>query len=112
MSDQKEAWEDWYRRNPTVWKGSPFPLPELDAGARVLDVGCGTGNTMLQALEKGYEVVGIDISNTAVERARERIASRGHGAFLITGDILDPDMDIGRFDCVLLHHVLDTKIPE
>jgi SAM-dependent methyltransferase len=65
---------------------------------------------MLQALERGYDVVGIDISKTAVEKARERIVSRGFDALLITGDILDPDIDIGRFDCILLHHVLDNML--
>jgi SAM-dependent methyltransferase len=110
MSGQKEAWEKWYHSNPTHWKGSPLPLPELQAGARVLDVGCGTGNTMIQALEIGYDVVGIDISDVTVDRARERITARGHDAVAISGSIMDPGLDIGRFDCVLLHHVLNNML--
>jgi cyclopropane fatty-acyl-phospholipid synthase-like methyltransferase len=110
MFDQKGAWDNWYRSNPTVWKGSPFPLPDLSEGARVLDVGCGTGNTMIQALEMGYETVGIDISDHAVERSRDRISARGFDAELITGDTLDETLDIGKFDCVLVHHVLDNMV--
>lgn len=112
MSDQKEAWERWYRSGPPSWKGSPLPLPELPEGARVLDIGCGTGSTMLQAFEKGCDVVGIDISEAAIERAGERISARGYDANLMSGDILDPSIDLGRFDCILLHHVLDNMVLE
>ncbi|MGA1820709.1 MAG: class I SAM-dependent methyltransferase [Thermoplasmatota archaeon] len=110
--DQRTAWERWYQNNPTVWKGSLLPLPRLRKGARVLDVGCGTGNTMLQALEMGYEVVGIDISSTAVSRARERISSRGFEADVIEGDLFLLAGEFGKFDCVLLHHVLDNLLLE
>ena len=112
MSDQREAWERWYEKDPPSWKGSPLPLPELPSGARVIDVGCGNGNTMLQALEKGYNVTGLDFSKAATEMAGERIASRGFDAELVTGNILDPGLDLGRFDCVLLHHVLDNMLVE
>ncbi|MGA1792719.1 MAG: class I SAM-dependent methyltransferase [Thermoplasmatota archaeon] len=110
--DQRTAWERWYRSNPTIWKGSLLPLPKLKKGARVLDVGCGTGNTMLQALEMGYEVVGIDISSTAVSRARERISARGFTAEVAEGDLFLLTGELGTFDCILLHHVLDNMLTE
>lgn len=108
MSDQRDAWEKWYLSNPTSWKGSPLPLPDLPKGTRVLDVGCGTGSTIMQALEMGYDAVGIDLSETAVNRAKERISARGHDAILLSGNIFDTDLEIGSFDCILLHHVLDN----
>jgi len=110
--DQKAAWERWYRNNPTVWKGSLMPLPRSRRGARLLDVGCGTGNTMLQAFEEGYDVVGIDISPTAVSRARERISARGFDAEVREGDLFWKNEELGTFDCVLLHHVLDNMLLE
>ncbi|MBE2314491.1 class I SAM-dependent methyltransferase [Solirubrobacter sp. CPCC 204708] len=41
-------------------------------GRRVLDVACGTGHSMLPWLERGYEVVGVDVSErmAAVARAK------------------------------------------
>lgn len=110
MRPQKEVWERWYITNPTFWKGSLLPLPKLRSGARVLDIGCGTGSTMLQALDRGYEVVGIDISLTAISRTRERISARGYTPDVREGDILSPDAGLGTFDCVLLHHVLDNML--
>lgn len=41
-------------------------------GQRLLDVACGTGNSFLRMLERGYEVVGCDLSPEMVARAREK----------------------------------------
>ncbi len=37
---------------------------------KVLDIGCGSGAFMKLALEQGFDIVGIDISQEMVERAR------------------------------------------
>lgn len=39
---------------------------------RLLDFGCGTGNHSLRLAKKGYEVVGVDLSNPMLKRAREK----------------------------------------
>ena len=41
-------------------------------GARLLDVGCGTGDFLLLARERGWRPMGIDVSERAAARARER----------------------------------------
>jgi SAM-dependent methyltransferase len=46
-------------------------------GARLLDVGCGTGLDATFLAEHGYEVVATDWSPAMVERTRARVASRG-----------------------------------
>jgi len=42
----------------------------LSAGARVLDVGCGSGRLARRLCESGFEVVGVDASPAMVELAR------------------------------------------
>ncbi|MEA3559857.1 MAG: class I SAM-dependent methyltransferase [Candidatus Thermoplasmatota archaeon] len=111
MKGTTEAWDSYYGRNPVDWKGSPAPLPDMPSGSRMLDVGCGTGSSMLQALEMGYEVVGIDISSRAVDRARKRLVSRGFDAEVLVMNVMDDISSLGPFDCILLHHVLDS-LPE
>ncbi len=110
MDDTDNAWEEWYRRNPRNWKGSPLPLPDLPKGARVLDVGCGTGSTMIQAVEMGFSVSGIDISRTAIDKARERLKARGHLFEVAVHDIRDGLGSFEPFDCIFMHHVLDSML--
>lgn len=53
-----------------------FVLEELSAlprGARVLDVGCGTGVFLEKAQRDGFDVFGIDASGPMVELARSRV---------------------------------------
>jgi ubiquinone/menaquinone biosynthesis C-methylase UbiE len=53
-----------------------FALEMLEARisspAKVLDVGCGAGQTVGQLMQRGYEAWGIDVSEAMVSRARER----------------------------------------
>jgi cyclopropane fatty-acyl-phospholipid synthase-like methyltransferase len=59
-----------------------FRLLRLDAGSRVLEVGCGTGGvTRRLAMETGASAVGVDINPHGIEAAsaaaaREAVASR------------------------------------
>ncbi len=46
----------------------------LPAGARVLDVGCGSGWLSEYFARLGYDVTGIDISDELIAMARERVA--------------------------------------
>ena len=50
----------------------------LDASSRVLDVGCGAGNTACDIAEQyGSRVQGIDISEAMTVKAEERARRRG-----------------------------------
>lgn len=42
----------------------------------VLDLGCGTGNHSIPLAERGYEVVGVDRSESMVTKARRKLAKR------------------------------------
>jgi SAM-dependent methyltransferase len=46
--------------------------PWLPAGARILDVGCGTGLSGEKLVEAGFRVSGIDLSAAMAEKARLR----------------------------------------
>lgn len=77
-------------------------IRSLPTGARVLDLGCGTGvPTARQMAGAGFEVVGIDLSGGMVKLARERVP---HATFHQL-DIADlrpgGPRELGRFDAVV-----------
>jgi SAM-dependent methyltransferase len=78
-------------------------------GRRVLDLGCGTGHAIEALVERGYEVVGCDLSPAMIAAARERHPD---------ADLRVADMrslpDLGRFDLVLclddaVNYLLDEQ---
>jgi ubiquinone/menaquinone biosynthesis C-methylase UbiE len=45
---------------------------QVEDGARVLDIACGTGNYTLALAETGLRMTGVDISNTMIEQAKAK----------------------------------------
>ena len=78
-----------------------LPLP---AGARILEIGCGTGavtRTLARALDVG-EVVGLDPGRLFIEQARRR-AEGMRGVSFVLGDGRELPFDEGSFDAVVCH---------
>lgn len=76
-----EAWEFRYAESPQRWSGRPNPtLVDVVAGltpGRAVDLGCGEGADAIWLARQGWEVLGVDISPTAVTRARGAATEAG-----------------------------------
>ncbi|HET9595773.1 MAG TPA: class I SAM-dependent methyltransferase [Anaeromyxobacteraceae bacterium] len=118
MSDRvRHDFEAMYRSaEPPPWElGAPQPevVRLADEGAfrgGVLDVGCGTGEHALLLAARGHAVTGVDMSPTAIERARTKARERGLEATFVVGDALELRALRQRFETALdsgLFHVLD-----
>lgn len=89
-----------YRGTPAWDIGRHQPAFEalVDAGhisGAVLDVGCGTGENALFLAARGFEVVGVDAVEAAVEAARRKAAARGVAAEFLVHDALALE-ELGR----------------
>ena len=73
----------------------------VNAGDRVLDVACGTGNAAIPAAVAGGEVTGLDITPELFEDARRRAGEAGVELDLVEGDAQDMPFDDQSFDVVV-----------
>jgi SAM-dependent methyltransferase len=102
----------WQEDQGHPWVASWLDAPVLTPpGRRALVVGCGSGAQLHLLAERGYEVVGIDVSPTALDWARARLrAARRHvrrAVRLVEADLLTVDpAAIGPIDLVVEVHTV------
>lgn len=75
-----------------------------DRPSDVLDLGCGTGSMASLAAEQGHRVTAVDRSPRMAGLAAAKLA--GTGARVLVGDAVRPPVGDGRFDVVLVRHML------
>ncbi len=99
--DASASWDAVYVADSAPWDiGRPQSafVRLADAGeiaSPVLDSGCGTGEHALMLAQRGLEVVGVDLSKTAIDRARHKAEERGLTVRFEVGDVLALDQ-LGR----------------
>jgi SAM-dependent methyltransferase len=85
------------------------PMLDRLAVGRTLDAGCGTGAVARQLVERGHDVVGVDLSAEMLTRARRLVPQ----ARFVAGDLTDlplPDGDVDHVVCSLaLAHLRDLR---
>lgn len=110
------TWEDDYRSGFLPWDtGETEPtLARLIESGRIapgkaLEIGCGTGTNVLYLADQGFEVLGVDVAPTAVQRTRARIEGRANARAEVI-DILGAPIRETDFDFVFdrgCFHVFD-----
>ncbi len=73
-------------------------------GRRVLEIGCGLGDLLVDLAGRGFEVAGAEIAPKAAAIARERGLTVHEGAF---EDLLAGSLKTVRFDAVIFVNVLE-----
>jgi len=85
-ADDPEATVDWIIANS-----------KLTEGGRVLDAPCGFGRHSVAFARRGYQVTGVDFSETELDRARAAAAAAGVPAAFLCQDMRDLEFS-GEFD--------------
>ncbi len=87
---------------------------DISTKTRVLEIGCGEGGNLLPFAELGCEVMGIDISHTRIEQAREFFEYYdATGKFVCQNFITaeKPNCENDRFDIIIVHDVIEHIEP-
>ena len=72
----------------------------LKRGARVLDIPCGMGRLTLPLAQMGFEMTGVDLTESYVRRARREAKKAGARIRYRTGDMREIEFD-GEFDAAV-----------
>jgi MPBQ/MSBQ methyltransferase len=85
--------------------------PNLPKGAKLLDIGCGFGSTVVAAREAGLDARGIEIAAFEVEFARRRLArvrpQDNPAEVFLLGDATKIDLPEASLDAVSFWNVLE-----
>lgn len=116
MSETVDFWEQHYGAKDRVWSGRVnarlAEIAEPLTPGRALDLGCGEGADAIWLARHGWEVVGVDVSPTALGRAAQDAAAAGVGdRITFTQHDLSQSFPEGRFDLVsaqFFHSPLST----
>jgi len=115
-----KAWDDLFEGNKKDNPNHPYheflefiKSDYAPKGGRAIDLGCGGGQVSFFLCDYGFEVVGIDYSQTAIEIARENAKELGKQVIFERGDILDLKGIVSEsFDLVVDNHVSHCILPQ
>lgn len=104
MSDDRDRWNEKFA--DPGFELPDYPIPELRRrietlpDGRALDVATGDGRNAVFLAEHGYDVDAIDVSDVALEQARERAERRGVDVDWIRADLADVDLEADEYDVI------------
>jgi SAM-dependent methyltransferase len=102
MGERFAAWREEIVGDPRrEWEDEL--VARLEPGARLLELGCGSGTPETRRLAERFAVTGVDISPRQVTRARAAIPA----ADFVCADFTELELPAGSFDAVCSFYVFN-----
>jgi len=114
----RERWNERYGESGYAMGAEPsaFLVEHLDMIARAapgraaLDVACGEGRNSVALARAGFDVLGVDISDAGLEKARERAGREGLAITFERRDLSAEEVPPGPFDVIIIFNYLQREI--
>ncbi|MBW6492126.1 MAG: class I SAM-dependent methyltransferase [Lentimicrobium sp.] len=58
----------------------------FDKSLKIIDIGCETGRHAIELAQRGYQVTGVDLSESQLKRAKEKALAKGLSIRFLQGD--------------------------
>ena len=109
---RREDWDARYAAVENVWAAKPnrflvAEVQDLEPG-RTLDLACGEGQNAIWLASLGWDVLGVDYSQVAIDKAQARADREGVAARFVCADLVEFEPEREAFDLVV---VLYLHIP-
>jgi len=106
---RREAWDRKYAEAERLWGRDPnrFLVTEVSdlPPGRALDLACGEGRNAIWLAELGWRATGVDFSQVAITKARERASQASLDVEFVCADLLDYEPERDAYDLVLLFYL-------
>jgi len=109
MTDR--PWDKIFKKDNYIWH-DPDPIVtsfigHFEAGARLLDAGCGCGRHLIYAAKHDLKTTGLDESVTALLYAKKWVKSENKHCELIQGDFFSFPFIKHSFDAIIASYCLN-----
>ncbi|MDH4102104.1 MAG: class I SAM-dependent methyltransferase [Thermoleophilia bacterium] len=103
---QRDHWNRKYAAAESLWSTRPnrflvAEVADLEPG-RAIDLACGEGQNACWLAERGWDVLGVDFSEIAIAKARERAAREQLTVEFVCADLLEYEPEPNAFDLVVV----------
>jgi SAM-dependent methyltransferase len=104
MHSDRNPWENDYLRRGQLWCGRSISLSGLPYSSRILELGCGDGNTVGSLVRNGFTVTALDFSPAAALLCRNTCPDPDQARILIA-DTRKIPFCAASFDVIIASHI-------
>lgn len=108
-------WDQKFNKNNYIYGKAPAKFlaksyEYIPTGSKVLDIGMGEGRNAVYLASKGYKVVGIDISNIAIKKARMLADEFGVRIETVHKSVSEYSVPANSMDAIICFYFVDRAI--